>query len=43
MDLTKVNPILGYEMYSSRDRAAINRRTGDHVNRLTEQVQSLIK
>lgn len=43
MDLTKVNPILGYEMYSSRDRAAINKRSGEHINHLTEQVQSLIK
>lgn len=43
MDLTKVNPILGYEMYSSRDKAAMNQRGGENINHLTEQVQSLIK
>ena len=27
MDFTKVNPILGYEMYTNKDRADINKRT----------------
>lgn len=43
MDLTKVNPILGYEMYSKADRALMNKRSNYHHNPLSEQVQSLIK
>ena len=43
MDFTKVNPVLGYEMYSKADRALMNKRTGFYPNHLTEQLQSLTK
>lgn len=43
MDISKVNPILGYEMYSKADKALINKRTAFHSNHLTEQLQSLTK
>jgi hypothetical protein len=43
MDISKVNPILGYEMYSKADKALINKRTGFYPNPLTEQLQSLKK
>lgn len=32
MDLTKVNPILGYKMYSSQDRALIAQRSAYGIN-----------
>jgi hypothetical protein len=43
MDLNKVNPILGYELYSKADRALMNKRTGFHPNPLTQQLESLTK
>lgn len=32
MDLTKVNPILGYEMYTNRDRALMAQRSAYGIN-----------
>ena len=32
MDLTKVNPILGYEMYTTRDRALMAQRSAYGIN-----------
>jgi hypothetical protein len=43
MDLTKVNPILGYEMYSKADRTLMNKRSDYHDHPLSEQVQSITK
>lgn len=43
MDLSKVNPILGYEMYSQRDKALMNARYAGSQNELSRQVESLTK
>lgn len=43
MDLSKVNPILGYEMYSQKDKANMNKRGSSFANGLSEQVESLTK
>lgn len=32
MDLTKVNPILGYKMYSTQDRALMAQRSAYGIN-----------
>jgi len=32
MDLSKVNPILGYEMYTNRDRSLMAQRSAYGVN-----------
>jgi hypothetical protein len=43
MDLSKVNPILGYEMYSQRDKALMNARGAKNQDDLSRQVESLTK
>ena len=43
MDFTKVNPILGYEMYSQKDKANMNKRGERIGNYLSEQLNPLIK
>lgn len=43
MDLSKVNPILGYEMYNQRDKALMNARMAGSKEDLSRQVESLTK